>query len=176
MSWYGGQAHITSLPHRHYVGQESGFSGADLQRLALHALPAPPESYDLLITARWDMIFRSSLAEALLSRFAALRPSAVVFLCLNGVPPRPPDTIEAHGRLVARVPDSMVIIPREHIPAIVPLWPPYHNTMGLLRYHPWHRLTSGGNPSMGTFSMDHRTKPPRIWRLLSDPLARTPYG
>ena len=29
---------------------------------------------------------------------------------------------------------------------------------------------------MATFSMDHRTNPPRIWRLLSDPLARTPYG
>ena len=51
--------------------------------------------------------------------------------------------------------------------------------LGWQRLDGRHRLTSGGqrrNPSMGTFSMDHRTKPPRIWRLLSDHMARTPYG
>ena len=27
-----------------------------------------------------------------------------------------------------------------------------------------------------TFPLDPRTAPPRIWRLLSDHMARTPYG
>ena len=95
--------------------------------------------YDLIIVARFDIIFKVSLADALLARFGTLCPQRVVVDCLNGIDGAY-DMIARNklplGRPAPRVTDSLHVVPRALLPTFRSVWFCSHECFAqLAAYH-----------------------------------------